>query len=182
MHSSVQYMMVKMMVHNRNAERVDFDMMMIFFNILWMWMFSHIKPLLLDNNDVVNLCFFMWRESWTADWGRASEMPTVNCFLLLVTSIAISVLWQGDKSVCCQTFCSILLSRNWCKRFSQNLFWFFFKKIFAFLPKSDLSIQDLVIRLNHPILNWHEEPWAIMREGHKKEKRKGLFFVILDRC
>ena len=107
MHSSVQYMMVKMMVHNRNAERVDFNMMMIFFwYIVNVDVFSYQTitcSSLLDNNDVVNLCFFMWRESWTADWGRASEMPTVNClemptvncFLLLVTSIAIYVLWQG---------------------------------------------------------------------------------------
>ena len=63
MHSSVQYMMVKMMVHNRNAERVDFSMMMIFFeHIVNVDVFSYQTitcSSLLDNDDVVNLCFFM---------------------------------------------------------------------------------------------------------------------------
>ena len=93
---------------------------------------------LLDNNNVVYLCFFMWRESWTAEWGRASH---VNSQLLSVHSCNLQCLMtrflvQCDKSLCCWIFCLILLPQNWCKKVCQNIIKSFYKKIIAMLCNS----------------------------------------------
>ena len=176
MHSSVQYMMVKMMVHNRNAERVDFSMMMIFFeHIVNVDVFSYQTitcSSLLVNNDVVNLCFFMWRESWTADWGRASEMPTVNCFLLLVTSIAISVLWQRFWHKVTNRFVakhSVLFfyHETVAKDFLKIFFGSSSKKYLLSYQSQTSPSKTLSYVYNRPILNWHEEPWAFPEQSKK---------------
>ena len=63
MHSLVQYMMVKAMVRDRNAERVDYNMMIISLlniNCEYLDVFSHQTITccsLLDDEDFVDLCF-----------------------------------------------------------------------------------------------------------------------------
>ena len=147
MHSLVQYMMVKAMVRDRNAERVDYNMMIISLlniNCEYLDVFSHQTITccsLLDNNDVFDLYFFMWQESWTAEWGRASHVNSqllsvhscnLQCHICLMTRFLV----QCDKSLCCWIFCLIFHPQNWCKKVCQNLIKSFYKKIIAMLCNS----------------------------------------------
>ena len=89
-----------------------------------MWMFSHIKPLLAAHyyTLMLLLIFFMWQRAGLRSDGFRRQQSIVFLHSFHHICPMTRFLGQGYKSVCCQTFYSILFPRNWWRQILSKSF------------------------------------------------------------